>query len=177
MVSRRVDPMEPAVVAFGTIRGGQAENIIADAVTLAGSIRTFHPGTRAFLLAEVRRVAEAAARVHGCSVQVETRHGAPPVVNDPNLDTLVEKVAVELLGAGGVRRMPRPSSGSEDFSFFGRHAPAYMMRLGVRTQGGPDLRLHTSTFDLDEAAIGVGIRLMSRIVVEALCAKLPPAEI
>jgi amidohydrolase len=42
-----------------------------------------------------------------------------------------------------------------------------MARLGVWSGIGPQLDLHQPTFDLDERALGVGVRVLVNIVEQA----------
>ncbi len=167
IVGQRVDPLETAVLNVGTLTAGEAHNVIAGRARLAGIIRTLQPDIRELVHRELREVAEAAARVHGCSVDVHLTLGSPPIVNDARLHEVVRRAAGDVVGASGAQLMKKPSTGSEDFGQYGRHAPVYMVRLGVRSPGGPTLHLHTPGFDVDERAIGVAIRLMARSVIDA----------
>lgn len=170
VVPQSVNPLEPAVLNIGVIRGGTVENVITDKVRLDGVLRTLYVDTREHLQRELRRVAEAAAAVHGCSADVRFRLGSPPIVNDKRLDAFLERAVVDVLGPSGVRRISLPSTGAEDFGEFSAVAPTYMMRLGVRRPGHPVHHLHTPHFDVDERSIGIAMRVMGRAIMEAAAA-------
>lgn len=165
MISRVVDPVEPAVLSLGTIHGGDADNVIAGSVRLTGTLRTLYNDTRERLHREVRRTIEAAAMVHGCSANVAFVLGSPPTHNDPRLHEVVKVAAADVLGPSGVVEVTVPSTGAEDFGEFSAVLPTYMMRLGVRAPGHPTRHLHTPTFDVDERAIGVAMRVMGRALL------------
>ena len=86
------------------------------------------------------------------------------MVNDPSLVALLRVAGESLLGDASVEEIPRPSMGGEDFSFYLRHVPGAMFRLGTasseRCAG-----LHTPTFDVDEEAIRLGSKVLARAVV------------
>jgi len=165
MISRAVDPVEPAVLSLGTIHGGDADNVIAGSVRLTGTLRTFYNDTRERLHRELRRTAEAAAMVHGCSADVAFVLGSPPTHNDPRLHEVFKAAAAEVLGPSGVVEVNVPSTGAEDFGEFSAVLPTYMLRLGVRAPGHPTRHLHTPTFDVDERAISVAMRVMGRAIL------------
>ena len=165
MISRVVDPVEPAVLSLGTIAGGDADNIIAGRVRLTGTVRTLYSDTRERLHREVRRTAEAAAMVHGCSADVSFVMGSPATHNDQRLHDVLKVAAVDVLGPSGVVEITVPSTGAEDFGEFSAVLPTYMLRLGTRTPGHPTLHLHTPTFDVDERAIGLAMRVMGRAIL------------
>jgi amidohydrolase len=60
------------------------------------------------------------------------------------------------------------SLGGEDFAWYLEHVPGAMARLGTRTPGGPTYDLHQAAFDVDERAIGVGVRVLTSAALAAL---------
>ena len=58
-------------------------------------------------------------------------------------------------------------NGGEDFSWYLEEVPGAMARLGVWSGEGPQLDLHQPTFDLDERALGVGVRTMVNLVEQS----------
>lgn len=170
LIGQRVNPMSPAVLNVGTIHGGEAKNVIAGEVHLDGVVRTLHADVRHLLHTEMRDVAEAVARVHGCRVELTIATGAPPVTNDPVLHAIVVGAASHVLGGENVQEIEHPSTGAEDFGMFGVHVPQYMMRVGVRAPGAETNHLHTPRFDVDESALRIAARIMGRVLLRALVA-------
>ena len=165
LVPQRVDPLEPAVLNVGIIQGGNAKNVISGRVHMEGVVRCLNPDVRAMLHEEMREVAAAAARVHGCSVEMIINTGSPPVMNDAVLKDVVAGAARDVLGDPNVTRVDRPSTGAEDFGTFGLHGPIFMARLGCHTPGSETHHLHTPLFDIDERALDIGMRVMGRAIL------------
>ena len=113
-------------------------------------------------------MAKLIAEVHNCTATLEIMRGAPSIVNNSSLDAIVRNVAADFLGAENVHELPHPSSGSEDFGLFGACGPIYMLRFGVRTPGSPIAHLHTPEFFADESSVGIGMKLLGRVVLRAL---------
>ncbi|MFT6626985.1 MAG: IAA-amino acid hydrolase, partial [Flavobacteriales bacterium] len=168
LVTQRVNPVVPAVLNVGGIRGGVAKNVIAGDCFLDGVVRTLDPDARERLHQEMRKVVEHVAIAHGCQGTIVITTGAPPVMNDPRLNDIVTKSAHEVLGPDNVHPIDVPSTGAEDFGMFGIHMPTYMMRLGVRAPGDQTHHLHTPAFDIDERAIGLALRVMSRAMFRTM---------
>lgn len=166
LVSQNINPLEPAVLNVGVISGGEAGNVIAGQVQLKGVVRTLSAESRKMMHKKIRATAEAAARVHECSATVEFNLGSPPIVNDARIHELISETAGAILGKNNVHAIPDPSTGAEDFGQISACAPSYMIRLGVRTPGGPIMHLHTEGFDLDEKAIEVGMRVMGQTILK-----------
>ncbi|MFB3105980.1 MAG: M20/M25/M40 family metallo-hydrolase, partial [Pseudomonadales bacterium] len=74
-------------------------------------------------------------------------------------------IAADVLGADAIDMMTQPSVGSEDFAFYLDVVPGAMFRLGTRSPGQEMTALHTPTFDIDESAIAVGVRLLAQAAI------------
>jgi amidohydrolase len=166
IVSRRLNPVHPAVITVGTIRGGTKSNVLAGEVRMTGTIRTFDDETRARLIEEMHRSA-GIARTLGGDYELEILPGTVPLVNDPGLFSFARSVISELIGEEHFLEAPI-RMGGEDFSFFAREVPGLFLRLGVRAPGAPVRPLHTPTFDLDEQALPIGAAVLSTLAVRWL---------
>ena len=65
LVSREIDPQEPAVVTVGMIKGGSTHNIIGSDVTMLLTVRSFKPEVRKQLLDGIARIARGEAIAAG----------------------------------------------------------------------------------------------------------------
>ena len=99
--------------------------------------------------------------------ELEHHQGAPPVVNHPWAVGLAATAARAVVGPDGLRPMVQ-SAGGEDFAWYGDLAPLCYLRLGVRGPGAAPVDLHAGTFDVDEAAVAIGARLLAGAALEAL---------
>lgn len=150
IVSRSLDPMNPAVVGVGSIHGGSAANAIPDEVTLTGTVRCYDSSQREKMADLILSTATHAAQLHGCAVSCDYRYGEPPLNNDPELTLRQQQIASQW-GLGLAPDMR--SCGSDDFAFFGEQVPSLMSFVGV-SDGSPNSpRLHSATFLPPDAAV------------------------
>jgi amidohydrolase len=159
VISRRLDPTQGKVLTVGTIHGGTKDNIMAGQVTMTGTIRTFEPGIRESLFAELERACSV-ARALGGDYDLKIIPGYIPVVNDPDLTDLVREVAVDFVGAEKVRES-NLEMGGEDFSYFGREAPGCFFMVGGAIPGRNRYPHHHSRFDIDERTLPLGAALLA----------------
>ncbi|MGA1004204.1 amidohydrolase [Vulcanococcus sp.] len=159
-ISRRLDALHPVVVSFGRIEGGKAFNVIADHVRLLGTVRCLDLELHAQLPSWIEETVQAICKGYGGKARVRYRCISPPVHNDPELTQLLADEAVELLGRPQVEWLEQPSLGAEDFAELQRDTPSTMFRLGVAGPKGCT-PLHSNTFAADEAAVGVGVEVLS----------------
>ncbi|MGE2713403.1 amidohydrolase [Mycolicibacterium litorale] len=165
VLSRRIDPRNSTVMVWGAVNAGVAANAIPQTGTLAGTIRTASRETWLTLESIVREIVSSLLAPLGIEYSLQYRQGVPPVVNE-EVATRVLMHAIEAIGPD-VLADTRQSGGGEDFSWYLEEVPGAMARLGVWSGRGPQLDLHQPTFDLDERALGVGVRLMVNIVEQA----------
>ncbi|NJN24238.1 MAG: amidohydrolase [Acaryochloridaceae cyanobacterium RL_2_7] len=160
-ISRTHNPLRPVVLTIGQISGGRAANVIADQVTLKGTVRSLHPETHASLPAWIETIVKGVCEPYGGKYHVQYDRGVPSVQNCDRLSKLIEQSAQAALGEANVQRLPEPSLGAEDFSMFLDHAPGAMFRLGVGYRDQPNYPLHHPNFVVDEAAIATGVVTMA----------------
>ncbi len=169
IVSRRTNPLHPTVISIGTIKGGNAPNIIADTVTMEGTVRTLNNEAREKIPVLIEEIIKGITSGMGADYEFSYQYGSPPVYNDPVLDELVASCAADILGPDGVIEMADPMMGAEDFAYYAERIPGVLFRIGT---GNPDkgitASLHQPRFDVDEESIVIGTKLMSWIVVRYL---------
>ena len=161
VLSRRVDPRAGLSVVWGRIHAGGAPNAIPQSGEAEGTVRSLDADVWEHSPEVVTEAVTAVASPYGVRVRVDYTRGCPPVVNDAEAVRLLEEAAHGLLGPGRVVEVEQ-SLGGEDFAWYLDKVPGALFRLGVRRPGDDVLRdLHQGTFDADEGAIGVGVRLMA----------------
>jgi amidohydrolase len=158
IVSRKVDPMKPAVVSLGQIHGGAASNVIPSEVFLNGTLRSFDPRVREQLLEEVER-ALSVARIFGGDYRLEIERGYPAGFNHAEPTAWLERTASDLIGADSIDRL-RAGMGAEDFSYMTQEAPGAMFMLGAAV-GDMQRGHHTPVFDIDERAMPIGAAILA----------------
>ncbi|MFA7513134.1 MULTISPECIES: M20 family metallopeptidase [Mycolicibacterium] len=169
ILSRRIDPRNSTVMVWGAVHAGVAANAIPQTGTLAGTIRTASRETWLTLEDIVQEAISSLLSPLDIEHVVQYRRGVPPVVNE-EIATRIMTHAIEAIGPD-VLADTRQSGGGEDFSWYLEEVPGAMARLGVWSGRGPQLDLHQPTFDLDERALGVGVRLMVNLVEQSASAQ------
>jgi amidohydrolase len=172
LLSRQVDPRAGMSLVWGAVSAGIAANAIPQRGQLRGTVRVLD--REAWTGAEelLRSLVERVAATTGAEVDVDYIRGVPPVVNDPRTVALLRTAALETVGMENLVLSPQ-SMGGEDFGWFADVMPIALARLGTHG-GGPPLDLHRGTFDVDERAIGIGVRLLARTVLYAMEADAVP---
>jgi amidohydrolase len=165
--SRFLPPLEPSVITVGIFRGGERFNIIPGEVHLEGTVRTYSETTRGEVERRMREILDGVTRANGASFEMEYQKNAPATVNDPGLTQKVQPLLQRIAGAENVK-IVEPSMGGEDFAYFANEVPGFFYRLGVLKPGTTSGGLHTPTFRGDDTAVPVGIRVMSRLLVDFL---------
>jgi len=183
IVSRQIDPQQPAVLTVGTIHGGTKNNIIPDEVTMGLTLRTYSSAERDQIIAAVRRTANGLAEAYGIPVDrmptVTLGESTPATFNDAALAERLRKVAVTALGAEHVEAA-ESVMGSEDVGLFSLDGkiPAVMFRLGAadagklaesRSSGVPLPGLHSALFaPVYSPAITTGVMAMTAMALDLL---------
>lgn len=166
LVSRRVDPFQPAVLTIGYIQGGAAENVIPEAVTLGGTVRTLCPQLREQFPRWIEDLLQGVVSAHGGNFELNYQYGTAPVVNNADTTAFAFNTLSQLLGAKQVLLLPEPSMGGEDFGAYLQAIPGTFLRLGVRSPEKAKIPgLHNPHFDIDEAALPVGAAALAALAL------------
>ncbi len=166
IVSRQIDPVEPAVVTVGAINGGTTYNVIPPRVALKGTVRTMTDATRQAMEGRVKRIAEHVCASAGATCALEWHASYPVTTNDAAEAAFVRDTLAAEFGSERVLEIP-PVMGSEDFSYFAQRVPACFAFLGA----GDDAHRfpnHHPAFDIDEKAMIAGIAAHAAIALAAL---------
>ncbi len=167
LLSRRVDPLAGLSLVWGLVHAGSAANVMPEHGEASGSVRVadrevWH-GAADLVCQLIRDI----AGPYGVTVETDYVPGVPPAVNDPTSMAIFTAAAERALGEGKLQEAPR-SMGAEDFAWFLERVPGVLGRLGVRRPGAtraPDL--HTGDFDVDEAAIACGVRVLTHAALHS----------
>ena len=159
---RSRDSRDPLVVTIGSFQGGHTSNVIPDVATLKGTIRALSREVALEASARVQQLAEATAKAFSAEVRVSFKNLLNGMVNDEQISRACAEAGRELLGAENVVCNDPPSLGGEDFADYLETVPGCMMALGVAFPDRGKTPLHTATFDLNEAGLAIGPRLLVR---------------
>lgn len=157
--SRRINPLDAAVVSLGRVSGGAAPNVIPNRVHLLGTIRSYEQETREQLWAEVERALRLSESFGG-GYDLDITQGYPSMNNDPDANDWLRSAATDLLGAAAVEDA-RFGMGAEDFAYMTSKAKGAMFMLGAATPDNVVRHHHTSIFDIDEAVLPKGAAVLA----------------
>jgi amidohydrolase len=160
-ISRTQNCLRPVVLTIGKIEGGRAHNIIADRVTMQGTVRSLHPETREMLPEWINSIVNGICVTYGAKAVINYQHGVPAVQNDLHLTQMVEIAAREAWGNEKIQILPEPSLGAEDFAVYLDQVPGSMFRLGVGYPDRHNYPLHHPLFDINEESIVTGVVTMA----------------
>ncbi len=165
VLGRRLDPRAGVSLVWGRVNAGHVANAIPSEGWAEGTIRCLDSDAWESAPLLAAELVEQLVAPLGVRAEVETYRGVPPVVNDAASVALLAESARAVLGPESV--VPTDQSlGAEDFAWYLEHVPGALARLGVRRPG--DLQaadLHQGTFDPDETAIGLAVRLLATCAV------------
>ena len=169
VVSRRIDPMDSAVLTVGTMSGGDAVNITAGEARMVAVLRSFSDAARDTAIEEVKRICKGIGIAFACDIQVELEEGYALQYNDSDMIDLVERAVTAELGADKAVHIDRPFSGSEDFSFFGKltGTPSAFMMIDAG-HGEHPVSLHNGKIVFDERVMVSGVAGMARVALDYL---------
>jgi amidohydrolase len=159
IISRKIDPFEPAVISIGSISGGFTENVIPETVKITGTLRYTNEAVHQQIHAEIERAFDIVKALGG-NYEIRYDFGGPPMINDEFVSEIIETTGKDLLGEGNVSEIEK-TLGAEDFGEFMKHAPGAMYTLGTQKAGHEDYLLHHPKFDLDERALPIGTAMLA----------------
>jgi amidohydrolase len=170
LLDRRVDPRAGVSMVWGAVHAGEAYNAIPIEGVAKGTVRVLNREAWREAPQLVTSLIKDVVSATDATVEVKYTRGVPPVINDRLATAVIAGAAGAALGADRVVEA-EISMGGEDFAFYLDHVPGAMIRLGTGIPGS-DVRMdiHQSGFDIDERAIGYGVRVMVHTALGALAA-------
>ena len=163
IVTRNVNPINPAVVTVAKINGGTAHNVIPEEVTMTMSVRVFDDAEHRNIERRIKEISEGIAAALGCRAEIEYIHEHQSTDNDPEIAQIVYEEAVEIVGKENVIPEQR-TMGAEDFSDYLKLVPGAFAFIGA---GNPEKDCvyphHHPKFNVDEDAFAIGTELMYRV--------------
>jgi amidohydrolase len=167
-LSRRVDPRSSLSLVWGRVSAGTAANAIPDDGIAEGTVRCLDDEAWHEAPDLLKALIESVASAYGVIAELDYQRNVPPTVNEPTSTAMLAAAAKQVLGADAVVTTPQ-SMGGEDFAWYLESIPGSLARLGTRRPGSSeDFDIHQATFDVDERAIAVGVRVMAAAALTAV---------
>lgn len=164
-LSRRLDPRAGAALVWGTIRTGNAANVIPSAGVASGTLRILDAEAWENAGPLIEELVDEVIAPYGVTAHLTYTAGVPPVVND---HSAVEALRRGVRFAGAREVQTRQSLGGEDFAWLISRVPGAMARLGTRLPGGVTYDLHQGDLVVDERSIGVAAGVLVGAAVASI---------
>ncbi len=169
IVSRRIDPLHPAVISMGKIEGGKAPNVICDFVSVAGTVRTVNASVREKIPEMMETTIAGICKAMDAKYHFDYEFGPPELKNNDHMVDLLKRAALEILGPEGLVDLIDPVMGGEDFARYLQVVPGAFFRLGIcNEEKGTCVPQHNTRFDVDDDALAIGMKILCLAAVEAL---------
>ena len=165
--------LEPAVITVGTFHGGNRMNIVPDAVSMTGTVRTYDEGMKKDIHQRISTTATNIAESAGTTAKVKVVELYNAVVNPHDLTAQMAPTLQRVAGSGNYGVMPKASA-SEDFSFYQQEAPGLFFNLGVTPKGTEPAKAapnHSPHFYVDESGLIYGVRALANLTVDYMLQK------
>ena len=167
IVSRRVDPLDPAVVSVTQFHAGTTHNVIPDIAEIIGTARYVRKDTGVFIKQRLHHMAETVAAAHDCTAVLEWEYGYPPTINHAAEAERAAAVMETVLGPQSVVFDAPPSMASEDFSYMLEARPGAYIWLGAG-EGGLGCMLHNAQYDFNDELLPLGASYWAQLVESEL---------
>jgi amidohydrolase len=167
IASRRIDPIEPFVLSIGTIQGGSKRNIIADKVTMSGTVRAFSKDVLEKTGHMMEEIISSITSANNAEYKLDYSTYLIPLVNDKKATNIVRKAAIDVIGEENVVEASRTLIG-EDFALFADLVPASFIRLGTGFKDKENYPLHHPKFSVNESSLAIGAATLANAAIAYL---------
>jgi hippurate hydrolase len=162
IISRNCNPLQPSVLSFGKIQGGNAGNVIPSEVRIEGTLRCMDEAWRAKAHELIKHHTVELCRALGGDAKIDIPMGYPSLFNDPETTQRARLIAEETLGNDQVVELDLRMA-AEDFSYYTHQVPGCFFRIGTSYNDQFTFPVHHANFDIYQQAIGVGVRMFCEI--------------
>jgi len=165
IVSRRVNPIDSAVISVGSFVSNNAFNVIADSAKIIGTVRTFNEEVRDFIEEEIEKVVKGTCYSSDCTYEYLYDRGYPAVVNhDDETDFLVS--SAKLVKDIESIQEAEPEMGGEDFAYYLQHVKGSFFFTGAKPDGvDTPYPHHHPKFDINEKALLVAAKTLGSAAI------------
>lgn len=167
IVSRFIDPQEPAVISITQFHGGDAYNVIPNSIEISGCTRCFSPKVQSLMEEKMREISADICKAYGASCDYLYERRYPPTINSDIEAELAGEVASEIVGAENVNLKPKPAMGSEDFAYMLQEKPGSYIWIG-NGDGEGSCMVHNPGYDFNDNILSLGATYWVRLAEKLL---------
>ena len=168
VVSRRVDPLDAAVISLCQFHAGDAYNVIPDRAEIAGTVRTLRAETQDEMERLIAQTAKGIAALNDAEAEVNSQRGYPPTVNHAAETERAALAAAKVVGTDRVVRNRPPLMGGEDFAFLLLERPGCFVRLGQAKANRGNVPAHNTKYDFNDELLPIGASFFATLVEQEL---------
>lgn len=166
IISRKIDPLEPAVISIGTFEAVNANNVIADTALLKGTVRTYSNQVRNYIEKEMENVIASTCQLYHAEGKLDYRRGYPALITHEKETNFVAELAIDIPEVEAVKET-EPSMGGEDYAYYLEKVKGTFMFVGAEY---PNVKEsyphHHPKFDIDERALLISAKLLGKATIE-----------
>ena len=168
IISRRINPLHPAVLTVATFHAGQAFNVIPTSASISGTVRTLDKDLQQHIIEQMEKIISTVCEGAGANYRFDYTKGYPPVINhSKETDRLVE-ISRQVVGSANTLEV-EPNMGGEDFAYYLQKVPGAFFFTGA---GNPDTGAayphHHSMFDIDEKSMLIAAKVLLSTALDYL---------
>lgn len=164
VVSRSLHPLQAGVISIGGMQAGHSYNVIPHEVTIQGTIRAMTFDAAQMMYEKTEQLTKSICASFGAIGHYQYTPGTPPVYNHPEACEVAKKVIIETFGEDAFTEL-QPSMGAEDFGFYVKEKIGAFINVGMKSEIS-QYPHHHPKFDIDEAALPAGIKLMIQFALK-----------
>ena len=168
IVSRQTSPLDPAVITFGKITGGQKSNVMCGQVDLAGTVRTIKAETRSMIEKQIEALLKSVTDFWGGTYTYEYKRGYPATWNDKDMSEMAKKSIAKALGESHVVEIEHPYMSGDDFAYVAEAVPSVFMYWGTNTEGKEAFPWHHAKFHVNLSSLKYGVAAAAQCVLDFL---------
>lgn len=168
IISRRLDPVESAVISVCNMHAGETHNVIPNEVMIEGTMRTLKPEIRKKVPKWMEEVLDKSTAIYGGDYEFEIEYRFPPLINDYQLTELLKNSAAKIIGKENLKEAEKPNLGGEDFSYFAEAVPSCFFYLGIAPSEKELIQHHHPEFIVDDDVLKQGVAILSQAVIDYL---------
>jgi amidohydrolase len=163
---RSIDSRHPLALTVASINAGSSFNAIPDEARLDGTLRASRAEDMQAVQQRMEQIIRGVCDLTGCRASMTFDFDAPATNNHPIVTDFLAESAHAITEPGQVTWVDVPSMGGEDFAFYQELIPGSMARVGIAGEERGCRPLHSSMFDIDERVLPLGVKLMTRSVLQ-----------
>ena len=167
IVSRYIDPQEPAVLSVTQFHAGDAYNVIPNDIEIKGCTRCFSPKIQKQLEDQMHQITKSICEAYGASYEFEFEHRYPATINSEEESEIAGKVAQQVVGEERVNLSPTPGMGSEDFAYMLQEKPGSYIWIG-NGDGEGSCMVHNPGYDFNDEILPIGATYWVKMAEEIL---------